>query len=104
LGVIEEMSEYGYSVGTSVGTLSGYLCRNQIEAVVNYIGYFFSCTCILKFCNHLCTYNSDNPDLQFLKFCELSHARIFVEMESFTASIWFLQRYPDNVPTEVPTL
>jgi hypothetical protein len=33
LGVIEEVSEYGYLVGTSVGTLSGYLCRNQIEAV-----------------------------------------------------------------------
>ena len=33
LGVIEEVSEYGYRVGTSVGTLSGYLCRNQIEAV-----------------------------------------------------------------------
>ena len=32
-GVIEEVSEYGYRVGTSVGTLSGYLCRNQIEAV-----------------------------------------------------------------------
>ena len=27
------MSEYGYRVGTSVGTLSGYLCRNQVEAV-----------------------------------------------------------------------
>ena len=35
LGVIEEVSEYGYRVGTSVGTLSGYLCRNQIEAVNN---------------------------------------------------------------------
>ena len=33
LGVIEEVSEYGYHVGTSVGTLSGYLCRNQIETV-----------------------------------------------------------------------
>ena len=33
LGVIEEVSEYGYRVCTSVGTLSGYLCRNQIEAV-----------------------------------------------------------------------
>jgi hypothetical protein len=33
LGVIEELSEYGYRVGTSVGTLSGYLCRNQIEAI-----------------------------------------------------------------------
>ena len=33
---------------------------------------FFFCTCILKFCNHLCTYNSDNPDLQFLKFCDSS--------------------------------
>jgi hypothetical protein len=33
LGVIEEVSEYGYRVGTSVGTLSGYLCRNHIEAV-----------------------------------------------------------------------
>ena len=33
LDVIEEVSEYGYRVGTSVGTLSGYLCRNQIEAV-----------------------------------------------------------------------
>ena len=33
LGVIEEVSEYGYRVGASVGTLSGYLCRNQIEAV-----------------------------------------------------------------------
>jgi hypothetical protein len=33
LGVIEEVSEYGYRVGSSVGTLSGYLCRNQIEAV-----------------------------------------------------------------------
>jgi hypothetical protein len=33
LGAIEEVSEYGYRVGTSVGTLSGYLCRNQIEAV-----------------------------------------------------------------------
>ena len=33
LGVIEEVSEYGYRVGTSVGTLSGYLCRNQIVAV-----------------------------------------------------------------------
>ena len=33
LGVIEEVSEYGYRVGTSVGTLSGYHCRNQIEAV-----------------------------------------------------------------------
>jgi hypothetical protein len=27
---------------------------------------FFFCTCILKFCNHLCTCNSDKPDLQFL--------------------------------------
>jgi hypothetical protein len=35
LDVIEEVSEYGYRVGTSVGTLSGYLCRNQIEAVNN---------------------------------------------------------------------
>ena len=26
-------------------------------------------TFILKFCNHLCTCNSENPDLQFLKFC-----------------------------------
>jgi hypothetical protein len=33
LGVIEEVFEYGFRVGTSVGTLSGYLCRNQIEAV-----------------------------------------------------------------------
>jgi hypothetical protein len=33
MGVIEEVSEYGYRVGTSVGTLSGYLSRNQIEAV-----------------------------------------------------------------------
>jgi hypothetical protein len=33
LGVIEEVSEYGYRVGTSVGTLSVYLCRNKIEAV-----------------------------------------------------------------------
>jgi hypothetical protein len=33
LGVIEEVSEYGYRVYTFVGTLSGYLCRNQIEAV-----------------------------------------------------------------------
>jgi hypothetical protein len=33
LGEIEEVSEYGYRVGTFVGTLSRYLCRNQIEAV-----------------------------------------------------------------------
>ena len=33
MGVIEEVSEYGYRVGTNVGTLSGYLCRNQIEVV-----------------------------------------------------------------------
>ena len=33
LGVIEEVYEYGYRVGTSVGTLSWYICRNQIEAV-----------------------------------------------------------------------
>jgi hypothetical protein len=33
LGLIEEVSEYGYRVGTSVGTWSWYLCRNQIEAV-----------------------------------------------------------------------
>ena len=33
LDVIEEVSEYGYRVGTTVGTLWGYLCRNQIEAV-----------------------------------------------------------------------
>jgi hypothetical protein len=26
-----------------------------------------------------------------------------LRLVSFTASIWFLQRYPDNVPTEVPT-
>ena len=33
LGLIEEVTEYGYRVGTSVGTWSWYLCRNQIEAV-----------------------------------------------------------------------
>ena len=33
LGLIEEVSEYGYRVGISVGTWSWYLCRNQIKAV-----------------------------------------------------------------------
>ncbi len=32
-GVIQDVSEYGYRVGTQAGILSGYLSRNQIEQV-----------------------------------------------------------------------
>jgi hypothetical protein len=59
LGVIEEVSEYGYRVGK----LLGYLCRTSRKDICR------------------------DGIIEMLR------------LVSFTASIWFLQRYPNNFPT-----